>query len=211
MTRGILQGTQTFGQAMEKLWVNLSIAIGNAFVKNAFDTVEKAMAKIIQTTLDTLQGAKGGEDGLLGALAKIGVSIAGAFAGSSAGPNLGGSGNPGEAMAVGGIVLGPTRAIVGEAGPEAIIPLSQLASMGLGGGGVEIRIIDQRAKGGDIETKESKTDNNRRLIEVLITDTMKGAYASGQMDRLMSDNHGRCALRDGRTFRTFDVPLPMVV
>jgi hypothetical protein len=31
-----------------------------------------------------------------------------------------------KAMAAGGIVTGPTRALVGEAGPEAVIPLSQL-------------------------------------------------------------------------------------
>ena len=29
-------------------------------------------------------------------------------------------------MATGGIVTGPTRALVGEAGPEAVIPLNQL-------------------------------------------------------------------------------------
>lgn len=38
------------------------------------------------------------------------------------------------AFAEGGIVQGPMMGLVGEAGPEAIIPLSQLASMGFGGG-----------------------------------------------------------------------------
>ncbi len=37
-------------------------------------------------------------------------------------------------MASGGIVTGPTSIIAGEAGPEAIIPLSQMGNMGLGGG-----------------------------------------------------------------------------
>ena len=31
-----------------------------------------------------------------------------------------------KAMAIGGIVTGPTRALIGEAGPEAVIPLNQL-------------------------------------------------------------------------------------
>lgn len=37
-------------------------------------------------------------------------------------------------FATGGIVTGPTLGLVGEAGPEAIIPLSKMGSMGLGGG-----------------------------------------------------------------------------
>ena len=38
------------------------------------------------------------------------------------------------AMADGGIVTGPTLAVVGEAGPEVVIPLDRLGSMGAGGG-----------------------------------------------------------------------------
>jgi phage-related minor tail protein len=37
---------------------------------------------------------------------------------------LSGEGDGGNFMASGGIVKGPTRAIIGEAGPEAVIPLS---------------------------------------------------------------------------------------
>jgi hypothetical protein len=33
-------------------------------------------------------------------------------------------------LAMGGIVTGPTRALIGEAGPEAVIPLSKMGSMG---------------------------------------------------------------------------------
>ena len=42
-------------------------------------------------------------------------------------------------MADGGIVTGPTLAMIGEAGPEAVIPLSQMGNMG-GGGGVTINV-----------------------------------------------------------------------
>jgi hypothetical protein len=37
-------------------------------------------------------------------------------------------------MANGGIVTGPTLALIGEAGPEAVVPLSQMGNMGNGGG-----------------------------------------------------------------------------
>jgi hypothetical protein len=37
-------------------------------------------------------------------------------------------------MASGGIVNSPTLAMIGEAGPEAVIPLNQLQGNGVGGG-----------------------------------------------------------------------------
>jgi hypothetical protein len=43
-------------------------------------------------------------------------------------------------MATGGIVMGPTPALVGEAGPEAIIPLDRLNGMGNGGATYNITV-----------------------------------------------------------------------
>jgi SLT domain-containing protein len=37
-------------------------------------------------------------------------------------------------MAAGGIVTSPTLALIGEAGPEAVIPLNRAGATGLGGG-----------------------------------------------------------------------------
>nr|WP_246367337.1 phage tail tape measure protein [Microbacterium marinum] len=39
------------------------------------------------------------------------------------------------ALAAGGVALGPTLALIGEAGPEAVVPLSQAGDYGLGGSG----------------------------------------------------------------------------
>lgn len=46
---------------------------------------------------------------------------------------MGGSGGTRRAFATGGIVMGPTNALIGEAGPEAVIPLSRAGSFGMGG------------------------------------------------------------------------------
>jgi len=43
-------------------------------------------------------------------------------------------------LAEGGIVTGPQLAMIGERGPEAVIPLSKLGSMGVGGGGITINV-----------------------------------------------------------------------
>jgi hypothetical protein len=41
-------------------------------------------------------------------------------------------------LADGGIVTGPTLALIGEAGPEAVVPLDRMGSMG--GGNVTINV-----------------------------------------------------------------------
>jgi hypothetical protein len=44
------------------------------------------------------------------------------------------------AMAGGGIVTGPTLALIGEAGSEAVIPLNQMGKMGGGGGAITVNV-----------------------------------------------------------------------
>ena len=60
--------------------------------------------------------------------------------------DIGGIDIPG--FANGGIVTGPTLAMVGEKGPEAIIPLSQLGNMG--GGGVTVNVTGGLATSAEI-------------------------------------------------------------
>jgi hypothetical protein len=43
-------------------------------------------------------------------------------------------------LAAGGIVTGPTLAMIGEAGPEAVIPLDRMGQMGGGGTTVNINV-----------------------------------------------------------------------
>jgi hypothetical protein len=43
-------------------------------------------------------------------------------------------------LAEGGIVTGPTLAMIGEAGPEAVIPLSKMGGMGGMGGGITVNV-----------------------------------------------------------------------
>jgi hypothetical protein len=49
-------------------------------------------------------------------------------------------------MADGGIVTGPTTAVIGEAGPEAVIPLDQLGRFG---GGMNVTINMPAGTNGD--------------------------------------------------------------
>jgi phage-related minor tail protein len=59
------------------------------------------------------------------------------------------------ALADGGIVTGPTLALIGEAGPEAVIPLDRAG--GMGGGNVTINV-----NGGD---PQAVVDALRRYMQ----------------------------------------------
>jgi hypothetical protein len=77
--------------------------------------------------------------GITSAAGGIGSAILGAIPGAGAiGGLIGGVKNI-LPFAAGGIVTGPTLGLVGEAGPEAIIPLSQLGNV-MGGSGVTVNV-----------------------------------------------------------------------
>jgi hypothetical protein len=69
-------------------------------------------------------------------------------------------------LAAGGIVTGPTLAMIGEAGPEAVIPLNKLNSMG--GNGVTINV-----NGGD---PQAVVDALRRYMQVNGSVPIRTAY-----------------------------------
>lgn len=86
--------------------------------------------------------------------------------------------------------------LMGEAGPEAIMPLTRLSGGDLGvkavGGGTEVyvNIIDQRSSGQEPEVTETTGADGRKTISVIIKDEVKGMFASGEVDRLMRTNYG---------------------
>jgi phage-related protein len=76
-------------------------------------------------------------DGVKGAVGGIGSAILGAIPGAGAVGNILGGVKKILPFAKGGIVTGPTLGLIGEAGPEAVIPLDRLNDMG---GGTTINI-----------------------------------------------------------------------
>ena len=103
--------------------------------------VEKA--QMIASKVKSLMpgGSAGGSGGPVGP-----AEMAGGGLGASA-PGAGGAGPGGRitvpALAAGGLVSTPTLAMIGEAGPEAVIPLSKLDAMMAGGGGGGVTVILQ--------------------------------------------------------------------
>ena len=87
--------------------------------------------------------------------------------------------------------------LMGEAGPEAIMPLKRgsdgrLGVSGCGGGDVQVVINDMRSSEGasPVETKSGRGPDGRRMISVMIRDEMRRQIRSGDLDRDMGAVYG---------------------
>ena len=107
----------------------------------------------------------------------------------------------------GGVVTRPfafkTRGgmgVMGEAGPEAIMPLRRgpdgklgVAAAGGGGGGdVSVVVNDMRSNAGShpVETESKKGPNGQRMIAVTIRDQVRSQMKGGKFDAAMNQSYG---------------------
>jgi phage-related minor tail protein len=87
--------------------------------------------------------------------------------------------------------------LMGEAGPEAIMPLKRgsdgrLGVTANGGGDVQVIVNDMRSSAGaaPVETKTGRGPDGRRMISVMIRDEMRRQIRSGDLDRDMGAVYG---------------------
>jgi hypothetical protein len=92
-----------------------------------------AFITMINVVIKGINLIKPGKD--IGSLGQISLGRLGGEGSAAGGANP--AGLDYKAMATGGIVTSPTFALIGEAGPEAVIPLSKMGGMG---GGVTINV-----------------------------------------------------------------------
>jgi methyl-accepting chemotaxis protein len=111
---------------------------------------------------------------------------------------LGGAYNNGiEFFANGGVVNSPTSfnysggtGVMGEAGPEAIMPLSRDSSgkLGVKGGGVVVNIINN--SGSEVTQKQTTNSDGTKTIDVIIATKTKELFSNGSMDKTMQSIYG---------------------
>jgi hypothetical protein len=125
-------------------------------VRKIVDTVFKAITTGVKFSFDAITGyfefVMGVYKSIFNGLAKLWNNTIGklSFSFPSWVPGLGGKGFsvPNIPMlAEGGIVTGPTLAMIGEAGPEAVIPLSKMGGMG---GGITVNVTGGLATSAEI-------------------------------------------------------------
>src|SRR5258705_6688391 len=82
---------------------------------------------------------------------------------------------------------------------EAVVPMQggSIPVRFSGGGGkqqptnVTVKIIDQRAEGGQIETREQRDGSGyQRSIEIMIKDAVNKLGTQGDLDRMLAANFG---------------------
>lgn len=103
-------------------------------------------------------------------------------------------------FAAGGVVSSPTMfgygsgktGLMGEAGPEAIVPLKRGSGGDLGVKAsltpVTVNIINQN--GSNVQQQQTTGPNGEQQIDVIITNTVRDGLASGKYDRAFKSNFG---------------------
>ena len=105
-------------------------AVVNAVVNQVasnFEFMANAFIAMINVVIKGINLIKPGKD--IGELGSISLGRLGGEGSAAGGANP--AGLDYKAMATGGIVTSPTLALIGEAGPEAVIPLSKAGGMGM--------------------------------------------------------------------------------
>ena len=102
-------------------------------VAGYFEFMANAYIKMINLVIKGINLIKPGKD--IGQIGQVSFGRLGGDDGGNGGANP--AGLDYKAMATGGIVTSPTFALIGEAGPEAVIPLDKMGGMG---GGVTINV-----------------------------------------------------------------------
>jgi lambda family phage tail tape measure protein len=102
------------------------------------------------------------------------------------------------AFAKGGTFGGRSRlGVMGEAGPEAILPLKRGANgqLGVQAGSMAapettINVINNNANQNEVTVSESENSDGSRQIDIMITQKVKELFNTGAMDKTMSSNFG---------------------
>lgn len=106
------------------------------------------------------------------------------------------------AFASGGVVSKPIifpmkrgMGLMGEDGPEAVLPLKRLSGGRLGVSAqvapVEVNVIDQRGQGAPpIEVTERRSANGMRSLQILVKGVVNELMATGELDTAMATNFG---------------------
>lgn len=116
----------------------VALATGIIALAKAFETLADKVSPRVERVMNII-----GQQFMLPQFVKFFDALTGGRfsndkATSSGKGGTGGRGMAVPAMAAGGIVTSPTLALIGESGPEAVVPLSRMGSMG--GGGVTINV-----------------------------------------------------------------------
>lgn len=213
-------GFMDFGNSMASAFIRGER--GAKLLQAGVNSLTNSLQRMAMRMLDkAIFGDQNMSGGLLGSLFSSfmggggGVSPLPAGMGSGTGGiyALGGAFSGGNVIpfARGGVVSRPTlfpmangAGLMGEAGPEAIMPLrrgpdGRLGVSGAGGGGGGVVIINENhTRTASMETKQEKGPDGRTIIRQIIREEVSGMIASGDTD---SANRARYGIQARKVMR----------
>ena len=82
--------------------------------------------------------------------------------------------------------------VIGEAGDEAVMPLTRGSGgkLGVAGGGGNVYVTVNNNTSSQVETKETTNSDGSKSIEFLVYDTVKKGLSNGEFDRPMANSYG---------------------
>jgi len=179
--QGLLQGTQTVSQAFQNMGRNIVTSLINTVIHQGIDQVKKALAVF----LAELEKSGLIKAGLAGLSALFGVATTPSTTAPAAEgftPGLSEFATTVPARQHGGLVTRPELALLGEAGPELVIPLRGLG--GSRGGGTQINIYNQAP---DVEVTHRQREGPRETqIHDLVVREVKRMVGTGEFDTIMT-------------------------
>jgi hypothetical protein len=102
-------------------------------------------------------------------------------------------------FAAGGIVNSPTffrfangTGLMGEAGPEAIMPLTRGSNgkLGVSGGGVQVNVNIVNQNGSNVDAQQSSDSNGNVNLQFIVRDAVNKNISSGQHDAALRGRFG---------------------
>ncbi len=191
--QGLLSGSLEAGEAGQLLLQNVLQLIA---AKSAELIIERTLGKFFKDEIQTRKELLAIEK----QITTQRLIQAGVAAGSSGATATGGAGGTGTGglvgalgkilgLAEGGVVRRPTFAMIGERGPEAVIPLSMFA--GGGGRGLNVTVINN-GQPVDVQSARERQSAFDRDIEIVIESVASRSMQTGRLGQTME--------------QTFDVP-----
>lgn len=201
--------TKSDREKFEEVWTSSAQSIGSA-LENAMsqalnngkieaEDILKGLVADITMAIFKAYVTKPLVDGLIGLIGAQG------FVNDAEGTRMGYAHGGVLAFAGGGVVNSPTlfpmargAGLMGEAGPEAVLPLKRGSDgklgvgAGAGGGGTTVVINDMRQSSGSepVEVQESQGPDGQRMLSIMVRDEVRKQVRNGELDKEMRSSFG---------------------
>jgi soluble lytic murein transglycosylase-like protein len=201
--------TKSDREKFEEVWTSSAQSIGSALEaamsqalnngKIEAEDILKGLVADITMAIFKAYVTKPLVDGLIGLIGAQG------FVSDAAGTRMGYAHGGVLAFAGGGVVNSPTlfpmangAGLMGEAGPEAVLPLKRGTDgklgvgAGGGGGGTTVVVNDMRQAPGaePVEVQETEGPDGQRMLSIMVRDEVRKQVRNGELDKEMRSSFG---------------------